>query len=301
MSILFSPPAGFTFDTLTNPNSRDYAQRPFAALVKALDLITPDTWDGSSVDAFIAWDKPPAEVYRRVGNVPKILVTFEPTVVHPSNWDTALHDLFDAVITWHDGWAWGAKYHKLHFPLPAECPPLSPLPFAERKLLTHMSSNKRSSIVGELYSMRAHAIDWFVQHAPDAFTYYGVGYPPAPGYGGTPEHKADVYPQYRFALVIENEAAPGWITEKFYDCIRCGVVPVYYGAPNIARTVDPAAYINLRAYRGYGALLEDLRAMDEPTWQGYRDAGAALDLSRHMPDAFIATFQKVLHGLAQPA
>lgn len=300
MTILFSVP-GFTMDTLTDPNTRDYAQRPFAALAKALNLVTPDVWDGSPVEAFIAWDKPPAELYRKVGNVPKILVTFEPPVVHPSNWDTALHDLFDAVLTWHDGWAWGERYHKLHFPLPVEFPPLKALPFAERKLLTHMTSNKSSPVPGELYSMRAHAVEWLSVNAPADFAYYGAGWPQAPNYGGAPVHKGDVFPNYKFALVIENEAAPGWITEKFYDCIRCGVVPIYFGAPNVARYVDPAAFINLRAYQGYAPLLETLRAIDEATWQKYREAGAALNLTRHMPDAFIQTFQKVLTSVALPA
>lgn len=293
MTILFSAP-GFTFDTLTNPETRDYTQHPFIALVKALNLVTPDVWDGSPVEAFIAWDKPPADLYRRVGNVPKILVAFEPSVVHPSNWDTALHDLFDAVITWHDGWAWGERYHKLYFPLPAEFPPLRVLPFSERKLITHMTSNKRSSQPGELYTMRAQAIHWFQQNAPADFTYYGQGWPAAPCYGGTPTHKADVLPQYRFALVIENEAAPGWITEKLFDCLRCGVVPIYYGAPNIARYIDPAAFINLRQFENYAQLLEYLKVMNEDLWQFHRDAGAKLDLSKHMPDAFIQTFQKAL-------
>lgn len=300
-NILFVPPAGFTYATLIDPDTRDYAQRPFAALVKALNLITPDIWDGSPVDAMIAWDKPPAELYRKVGSVPKILVTFEPSVVHPSNWDTALHELFDAVLTWHDGWAWGERYHKLYFPLPAEYPPLSVLPFSERKLLTHMSSNKRSPFPGELYSMRVQAMNWFTQHAPTEFTYYGSGWSDAPNYGGTPEHKSDVFPQYKFALVIENEAAPGWITEKLFDCFRCGVVPIYYGAPNVTRYIDPAAFINLRSFENYTQLLEYLKAMNEDLWEFHRTAGAAVNLSRHMPDAFTETFQKVLNGLAQPA
>jgi hypothetical protein len=293
VTILFSA-NGFTFDTFTNPDTRDYAQRPYAALAKALDLVTPDVWDGSPVEAFIAWDVPPAALYRRVGDVPKILVAFEPSVVQPVNWDMTLHDLFDAVITWHDGWAWGERYQKLHFPLPAEFPPLNALPFSERRLLTHMSSNKRSPNPGELYTMRLQAIDWFQTNAPDDFHYYGTGWPDAPCYGGAPTHKGEVFPQHKFALVIENEAAPGWITEKLYDCIRCGVVPIYWGAPNVAKYVDPAAFINLRQYQSYEHLLSVLRMIDEEHWQVYRDAGAAINLSRHMPDAFIQTFQKVL-------
>lgn len=297
MTILFSVP-GFTYDTFTDPDRRDYSQRPFAALAKALDIITPDVWDGSRVDAFIAWDAPPPELYRQVGDVPKILVTFEPSVVQPANWDIALHDLFDAVITWHDGWAWGSRYHKLHFPLPAEFPPLNAAPFAERALLAHMSSNKRSPNPGELYTMRLRAIDWFQTFAPNEFRYYGADWPDSVCYGGAPVHKADVLPQHKFALVIENEAAPGWITEKLYDTIRCGVVPIYYGAPNVAKYIDPAAFIDLRQYPGYAPLLEMLQAMDYETWQGYRDAGAAINLTRNLPDAFIQTFQEALNSVA---
>jgi len=46
--------------------------------------------------------------------------------------------------------------------------------------------------------------------------------------------KLDVIASYRFTLAFENSVAPDYVTEKFFDPLIAGSVPVYLGAPNIA-------------------------------------------------------------------
>lgn len=36
---------------------------------------------------------------------------------------------------------------------------------------------------------------------------------------------------YKFGLAAENCAAPGYITEKLWDCLVCDIVPIYIGGP----------------------------------------------------------------------
>lgn len=46
--------------------------------------------------------------------------------------------------------------------------------------------------------------------------------------------KMDTISKYKFTLAFENAVARDYVTEKFYDPLIAGSVPVYLGAPNIA-------------------------------------------------------------------
>jgi hypothetical protein len=50
---------------------------------------------------------------------------------------------------------------------------------------------------------------------------------------------------YRFSVAIENTAQPSYISEKFTDCIRAGVVPLYFGAQDIAKYFPKDCFIEL--------------------------------------------------------
>jgi hypothetical protein len=46
--------------------------------------------------------------------------------------------------------------------------------------------------------------------------------------------KLDILRRYRFNLAYENCIDHDYVTEKWFDCLLAGCVPVYLGAPNIA-------------------------------------------------------------------
>tara|TARA_R110000803_G_scaffold51068_1_gene105744 strand:+ start:2121 stop:3029 length:909 start_codon:yes stop_codon:yes gene_type:complete len=50
---------------------------------------------------------------------------------------------------------------------------------------------------------------------------------------------------YRFSISIENTVLNNYFTEKFYDCILCDTIPVYYGAPNIDNYIDSSSFLQL--------------------------------------------------------
>jgi hypothetical protein len=58
--------------------------------------------------------------------------------------------------------------------------------------------------------------------------------------------KFAVLSKHRFALCIENAQFPGHITEKIFQALSCGCIPVYIGAPNIEKYVDPSIFIDGR-------------------------------------------------------
>ena len=53
---------------------------------------------------------------------------------------------------------------------------------------------------------------------------------------------------YRFSIVVENEAIPGWHTEKILDCFLTGTVPIYWGDPNISDIYDTRGILQMDEY-----------------------------------------------------
>lgn len=47
--------------------------------------------------------------------------------------------------------------------------------------------------------------------------------------------KIKLYSRYKFVIAFENSCAPDYVTEKFFDPLTAGAVPIYLGAPNIDR------------------------------------------------------------------
>jgi alpha-1,3-fucosyltransferase 10 len=65
--------------------------------------------------------------------------------------------------------------------------------------------------------------------------------------------------RYKFTLAIENSIAPDYVTEKFFDPLLQGSVPVYRGAPNVAAFAPgPKSYIDASQFRGPEELAEYL-------------------------------------------
>ena len=57
--------------------------------------------------------------------------------------------------------------------------------------------------------------------------------------------KEDGLNKYRYSVAIENSCIDSYITEKFYDCIITGCVPLYFGAPNVADYFPEKSFIAL--------------------------------------------------------
>lgn len=57
----------------------------------------------------------------------------------------------------------------------------------------------------------------------------------------------DLLSQHTFAVIVENCDAEGYVSEKFYDCLAAGTIPVYYG--NIHESVGIPSHIYIDAKR----------------------------------------------------
>lgn len=82
--------------------------------------------------------------------------------------------------------------------------------------------------------------------------------------GGGREAKLALIGQYRFTLAFENAVEPDYVTEKLYDALTAGSVPVYLGAPNVAEFAPaPRCYIDTARFAGPAALAAYLNRLVE--------------------------------------
>ena len=87
-----------------------------------------------------------------------------------------------------------------------------------------------------------------------------------------PTTKLEVVAGYKFTIAFENSIAEDYVTEKFYEPLYAGSVPVYLGAPNVAEFAPGAhSFIDVRDF----ASLKDLAAyllyldLDDESYQAY--------------------------------
>jgi len=78
-----------------------------------------------------------------------------------------------------------------------------------------------------------------------------------------PATKRAVIGTYKFAVAFENSIAVDYVTEKFFQPLMAGSVPVYLGAPNVADFAPGEhSYIDASQFSGPRELAEYLLALD---------------------------------------
>ena len=85
-------------------------------------------------------------------------------------------------------------------------------------------------------------------------------------------NKINMMKEYALYLAFENEITPDYITEKLWQTFRAGVIPVYYGAPNIKEHLpDPNSIINVADFKDTEALAKHLNKVlnDEELYESY--------------------------------
>ena len=187
-------------------------------------------------------------------------------------------------------------YHQMFFPQSFNFNDFKTLPFAEKKFLTMIVSNKKlnngfkklSKIlalkflygmdVNEIYKERFKFINYFSNQI--GFDLYGFGWEDGRNnsreaenikraYKGTVEDKIDVLNKYKFAFCFENCIFKGYITEKIFDAMFAGTVPIYYGAPDINDYIDPNCFIDFRKFKNYGELNDFLLNIKKTEYNEY--------------------------------
>lgn len=177
-------------------------------------------------------------------------------------------------------------YHQMFFPEAFDVDSFVTIPFAEKKFAVMISGNKRVDNlrknivlkvlygfgVKEIYGERRAIICHF---ADKGFDLYGFGWggdtdpSVVATYRGSVEDKHATLRQYRFSFCLENSVFEGYVTEKIFDVMFAGCVPIYCGAPDIGDYVPKNTFIDLRDFKNHEELERFLREMSEETYGSY--------------------------------
>lgn len=187
-------------------------------------------------------------------------------------------------------------FHTLYFPEPYSRDTRVSDNWGQKKFVTMISGNKRvpltlkrilAGVVSgvfyrELYKERLGVIEYF---SGKDFDLYGIGWDKpilgetkqlreaiARSYQGSVDNKIQALAQYKFTFTFENTIAKGYVTEKIFDAMFAGSIPIYLGAPDIVDFVHKGAFIDMRDFKNYDELELYLRMMTKKRYLEYIDA-----------------------------
>lgn len=76
--------------------------------------------------------------------------------------------------------------------------------------------------------------------------------------------KLEIFRRYKFAIAFENSISPDYVTEKYYDPLLAGTIPIYLGAPNIsAYAPGDDCHINVNDFNEPAELASYLKELDQ--------------------------------------
>lgn len=152
-----------------------------------------------------------------------------------------------------------------------------------------INNNKRSNVKGELFTYRKKIIHFFEMNHLNFLDLYGGGWNQpqtrlerlCPSlmfrtnlYKCAVASKYETLSNYYYTFAIENYRSPGYITEKLFDPIFAGSVPIYYGSQNIKKYVPSECFVDLGCIGNLEALFEEMQYLiDSGLWQYKRQKG----------------------------
>jgi hypothetical protein len=176
----------------------------------------------------------------------------------------------------------------------------------DRRGIILVNSNKKAALSnGELYTERLRALKHFAgtgqidlwgrlwENGLDGLeAEYGDAVRQT--WRGPVDDKYEAMGRYKFAICYENMVLDGWVTEKLFDCLYAGVVPIYLGAPDIDKAVDPECFVDARRFASYDEMQRYLDTMSADEYERLRTAGrdylASAKYHQFSPDAFADRF-----------
>lgn len=222
-------------------------------------------------------------------------VALEPATLCPEMYDPKLATYFGTMFVMYDTLVDHQQYKKIHYAQP-RLAMIKTLPqFSEKKFCTLIASNRDSSHPDTLFKRRREAIEFFTTQHPEQFDLYGRKWDGVPCWRGIIPSKWDVLKQYKFCICFENTGnQKGYVTEKIFDCMVAGCVPIYLGADNITDYVPAPCFIDMRNFDSYDQLYRYLVAMPEAHYNQYLEAIRAYFNSRQCHKFSITHFVSTL-------
>lgn len=253
---------------------------------KCINIYSPDTIGSNKIDAYLFLDFPLTNDHyfesAKKNKIPMYLIVVENGLIHKDNFDKQKHVCFKRIFTYFDEHVDNKKYIKLNYSF--QFPKSITGNFNKRKLCTLIAGNKKLKHPLELYSERINAIRWFEKNHPDEFDLYGMFwkydgkfsfflkyfFPFYPSYKGRILRKRDILTKYKFCICYENvRDVPGYITEKIFDCLFSGCIPIYWGPNNLSKYIPTGCYIDRKEFKTYEEIYSYLKSITSKKYEHY--------------------------------
>ncbi len=180
----------------------------------------------------------------------------------------------------------------LHFPVYFDTRATPTIPFSEKKLIALIAGNKSAPAwkavlmklffgtkVKLIYPVRKKFVTGLA--SKKVIDLYGKGWDTdsnesvrAVYKGLVPaDGKLETLSKYKFTLCFENAIFPGYVTEKLFDALLAGSVPVYLGDPDIFESIPKNIFVDAREFTDVDSLHRYLSNMSKDIYEQYRKAG----------------------------
>ncbi len=304
---------------------RPFSELAHAARLDGYECATYHVISPESADAIVCLDMPAPDLLARIRglDVPKYLYIFECPLIRPLDWNDGNHAIFEHVFT-YDSNRWSASKY-LEYLMPYSMRRTTQVNIKTR-FLCLVASNKVILRQVSGYDDRRHLIEYFRKTKTEGFSLYGRGWEfycsgsrvlnrvlakfgprfpwlgrfctPLQFYRGALENKLETISQYKFIYCNENFSHPGYVTEKIFDAMWAGSVPVYSGPPDIEDFIPSGCYVNVEAFQSVALLVQYLQAMGQAEYQQYLSRIQAFlysdQAAKFSSDAFYQGLKSVL-------
>lgn len=81
-------------------------------------------------------------------------------------------------------------------------------------------------------------------------------------FGPPIKDKLEFLKNYRFNLAFENSQSSGYVTEKLIEPLLMGCIPIYWGAPDVAKYFNPASMINVSDFSDFSGAIDYILEAD---------------------------------------
>lgn len=319
-------PKFFKQNKIFEANARDNALNRFKLLreelqKKGISLATEDIHPLDKAQLHIHHDINQASLRESSrSNAAKLLIVSESPIICPQNHNSKLRKSFHRILSWETN-----NQTKNTYWLGCGCSFIQEITQPEiysqtrSEELCMIAGNKRSNRAQELYSTRDKAIEHFSNSTID-FSLFGTGWDqrqfrnilrplnrvrkartiwhrPPKDFKGSISSKYETLRNFRFSLAFENaETSNGYITEKLFDSMFSGCIPIYIGASNITDFIPEGTFINANAYHknDMDSIEKTIKSISEQKLRSMRQAIASFTHEFKKTTYFDATWAKTV-------
>ena len=174
--------------------------------------------------------------------------SYESEVNYPWMFSDELKDVFDLWMSYHLDSDIVLPYYDYTFKEKLYTPPCEKIKDICMFISSPVNNSHRLEYLSEL--MEYLPIDSYGSWKRNCVLNEDLGY----------TTKLDIIKQYKFTIAFENAISKDYVTEKFFDPLIVGSIPIYLGAPNIEIfSPQEYAFIDVRVYDSPKTLANDIK------------------------------------------